>query len=611
MKTQILALALLTGAVIQLQSAVRYVDANSAHPTPPYTNWATAASVIQDAVDAANPGDQVLVTNGLYATGGRPAGTNVLANRVTVDKPLQLISVNGPEYTIIQGRQVPDVSNGDGAIRCVYLANGAMLSGFTLTNGATRAFFETTDSLSMETVGGGLCCESAKAVASNCVLVANSAYLCGGGAYLGTLNDCIIVGNLCERFGGGVNGHRNPMSVSSVCWIDPDGAILNNCVLIRNVAYGRGGGAVAGTLNNCLVSGNAAVYSGDAGGTLGSSLNYCIVSNNYAPAGGGSVFGVLSNCLIACNNSLGEGGGYQGAGQNGGPTCGFLYNCTVISNSSSLYNAGGASGTALTNCILIGNSAGYRGGAVYVSTLDNCKVTGNSAGYQGGGAYGGALNNCTVANNWADAGGGVFGVSANNSIVYANTGGGGANYASDGLSPPLVLNYCCTIPLATNGIGNITNEPLFIDLINEDLHLQFTSPCINSGNNRHAVGLHDLEGNSRIVGGTVDIGVYEFPTPVSRISYAWLQQYGLPIDSFTDNADPDNDGMSNWREWIAGTDPTNPASLLMLYRLTNSVTGTQVTWQSINTRTYCSFPRCSVELFPLEFRGERERMLNW
>src|SRR5512136_2151948 len=63
-------------------AAVRYADASSASPTPPYTNWATAAVTIQDAVDAAVAEDEIVVTNGTYATGGRVVGTNLLVNRV-------------------------------------------------------------------------------------------------------------------------------------------------------------------------------------------------------------------------------------------------------------------------------------------------------------------------------------------------------------------------------------------------------------------------------------------------------------------------------------------------------------------------------------------------
>jgi hypothetical protein len=50
-------LALLLFAAVTAPAAVLYVDLNSASPTPPYTNWATAATNIQDAVDAAVASD--------------------------------------------------------------------------------------------------------------------------------------------------------------------------------------------------------------------------------------------------------------------------------------------------------------------------------------------------------------------------------------------------------------------------------------------------------------------------------------------------------------------------------------------------------------------------
>ena len=478
----------------------------------------------------------------------------------------------GAEFTVIQGRQVPGSTNGDGAIRCAYLTEGAVLSGLTLANGATRiegGFWE-------ERNGGGVWCTSSNACLSNCVLSGDSAYFLGGGAYGGaTMHHCTITGNIAGTYGGGVYlGTLRDCTItrnSAYSGGGVDGCALDHCTINDNSAQDSGGGAEGGTLNDCMLLGNLA--RGDGGAATFAALRYCRLANNRAGyRGGGTYYSTLTACEIIENSAEWLGGG----------VCrGTLNNCLLDSNQAE--EGGAAFGATVNSCILSNNSADEDGGGASRSALNNCTLSANSAGDAGGGSYISLLANCTIVHNSANGyGGGDYASILTNCVVYFNSAPEGSNY----LAATSTLDYCCTWPRPPSGYGNITNEPLFLDLTDGDLRLQSISPCINAGRNVDAAAGTDLGGNPRIFGGTVDIGAYEFQAPASIISYAWLEQFGLPTDGSADFADTDGDGLNNWQEWRCGTEPTNRLSVLQLLppaRVGNDVI---VTWESVPGQSY-------------------------
>jgi hypothetical protein len=259
------------------------VDATASTPLGPYTNWASAAPAIQAAIDTAAPGAVILVTNGVYATGGKVMAGN-LTNRVALDKAVLVWSVNGPAETVIQGQWDVGNTNGSGAVRCAWLADGAVLSGFTLRGGATRTNRDSTLGS-----GGGVWCASTNAVVANCIITSNSAAYYGGGTYYGTLSNCTLTGNRASAYGGGVYY-----------------GTLNNCALTGNSASWDGGGSYYSTLNNCTLTGNRT--SGSGGGSYYGALNNCTLTGNSASWGGGGASGgfssfpssyvTLNNCIV-------------------------------------------------------------------------------------------------------------------------------------------------------------------------------------------------------------------------------------------------------------------------------------------------------------------------
>src|SRR4051812_2204847 len=100
---------LLVGAIfgfVQLIDATTFYVSTRGMSVPPYSTWQTAATNIQDAIDTASANDLVLVTNGVYLSGGRAMVIGA-TNRVALSKPLTLQSVNGPQVTTIRGAPRP------------------------------------------------------------------------------------------------------------------------------------------------------------------------------------------------------------------------------------------------------------------------------------------------------------------------------------------------------------------------------------------------------------------------------------------------------------------------------------------------------------------------
>lgn len=447
-----------------------FVNIANPSPAPPYTNWAGAAVNIQDAIDASTNGDLIVVTNGDYNTGGRIVFGS-MTNRVVVNKAVTVQSVNGPAFTVIEGSPVI----GSSAVRCVYLTNYAVINGFTLTNGAT---LNTGDAYQEESGGGLFCCTNS--IATNCVLVNNSAYNFGGGA-----------------FGGG----------SSFATVFGD---LSGCSLIQNSAYWGGGVLEVRVSNSLLMSNTASFY------------------------GGGAAEAVLTNCIVAQNVSDDLGGGAYSSS---------LYGCLVISNQS-----GGDGGVSLNGWAL--------------PRVFNCTIVANNAFSGAGGinGYGNTINSC---------------------IIYYNTvsTGSSSNYAS-GSS----FFNCCTLPDPVSDLitSTTTNEPGFVDYLNGNYRLASNSPCINAGSPNPTFAT-DLDGNPRVVDQLVDIGAYEYQIAGSILPAFWAQQYGLSEDG---TIDTDGDGMDNFDEYIAGTNPTNAASVLKMLSVSSSVSGTTVKWQSVSQKIY-------------------------
>jgi len=173
-------------------------------------------------------------------------------------------------------------------IRGVYLAAGAILNGFTVTNGFARISGGSADD-----DGGGAYLDQG-GILSNCVLTGNSAADNGGGLrfHQGGLADrCVIKGNRSSDNGGGVFFYQ--------------GGELRNSLVINNYAATNSGGlrfSNGGQARNCTVSGNNAGKEAGGIGVYGSGTSRnCIVYFNTAPSNANISGGTYAYSCLATN----------------------------------------------------------------------------------------------------------------------------------------------------------------------------------------------------------------------------------------------------------------------------------------------------------------------
>lgn len=279
-----------------------YVSLDSTNPVLPYSEWSTAATNIQEAIDASSNGDAVLVTNGTY----------LLTGTISVSKDVNLVGVNGATNTILDGSSRH--------FTCLSLNSAnAVVDGFTVTKGDS-------DSLGSGSSAAGV--NVAAGVIRNCIITGNKGEMDGVGGYAvglaisgGYAYECVVSGNSLDSASGSGN------AAAGICCVG-DG-VVRDCLVLSNVVrdvsgLGRAGAVqcvYGGLMENCRIEGN--------------SVNQVSGSGHTTAGVGCSGGAVVRNCLIIGNSITGHMTGTAFELLGGGASCssnGLFQNCTIVSN---------------------------------------------------------------------------------------------------------------------------------------------------------------------------------------------------------------------------------------------------------------------------------------
>ena len=336
------------------EARVRYVDADATGGNDGLT-WTDAFVFLQDALDAADPGDQIWVAEGIYHPDD---GVSVNeGDRTATFQLLTGVGIHGGfegdeetlqqraglfDQTILSGdlnddddlRDSPAVSCFSNNSYNVVTGSGtdatAILDGFTISGG--NAYGDSP--YPHNTVrGGGVYINPGSPTLVNCTIRDNCALLQGGGLFneaeTPTLLNCTLTSNRAQYGGGMFNELGGPM--------------LTDCTFAGNVSTSYGGGMYnlgygATILINCAFTSNWAEWGGGGICSAGSPTvtDTTFIGNSASTGGGMTTAGgspVLTNCAFV-RNSATIGGGMG----DGGGTTPHAVNC-IFGNSSALCRA--------------------------------------------------------------------------------------------------------------------------------------------------------------------------------------------------------------------------------------------------------------------------------
>ncbi|MCB9883557.1 MAG: right-handed parallel beta-helix repeat-containing protein [Planctomycetes bacterium] len=379
--------------------------------------------------------------------------------------------------------------------------------------------------------GGGIFCSGSPLVATACDISNNRAHSNGYPvplAYAGGVSSTDVVTlSGCSIQSNGVDG------------IKAARAILTDCLVAGHLGKGVDGQTL--TLTNTTVSGNG------YGGVFGSDIRLYgsqIVGNtrmfstldNYQSGGGISGISVRVVDSVVYGNDLGftTYRAYQPVGRGGG-----VFATTLLLQNSIV------AGNTVPTPVSVSAPGESAGGGIYATNVHvvNSLIANNSVGSLSGRlSHGSALAaSSVVIEHSTITGNRVLGTSPTSSCLHITAGGSIENsiiWGNPSSGAPIDGNPTVSFSDINGGFagqGNIDQDPLFIDPMNQDYRIRSNSACIDTGRAGFLPSGLDLSGCPRAQDGDldgmlrIDIGAFEYdnlhlevtgsPTPGGTLSF--------------------------------------------------------------------------------------------